>query len=156
MANINKWHQLGNSPKYNSLIDIDSKKYLANTTIFIRVKVQNAAGQIVYGFHELEILPNTSKNCKYIPKVLNSNNNVFLSPNPVEDELTINFDVKVDNTFLNIVVISSTGQKFAELRKQVLSGLNTEQIPTVRMLPGSYMLRIQIGDEIINRTFIKN
>jgi hypothetical protein len=149
----------GNPIGTGSSITVNSANYSANSTVFLRVRVQDATGNFVFAFFDIGILSPSNPKCKFIPKLQGLNNNsdsVSVAPNPVEDDLNVILNVDTDNSPVIITLISMTGQKQIEIRKELNVGVYSEKISMKRMNTGSYVIQVQIGERIFNRLILKN
>ncbi len=80
-------------------------------------------------------------------------NELFVFPNPVQNELNLNFSLE-ENTDLVISVYNAVGQEVKTLGQTAYTtGINTITLPTYDLSSGMYILNIQSNEGNITRKF---
>ena len=78
-----------------------------------------------------------------------------LYPNPAQDKISIEA-LSLDNSETRIVVYNSFGNIELEKNIGLFTGNLYQEIPVSNLKSGIYMVRLYLGNEMINKTFIKN
>ena len=116
----------GNTIGNNQYLTINSNNYPLNSIIFLRVKVQDANGNSVFTFYSLKISNIGTPECDY-PLAANGGNGILnIYPNPIKDELLIEFEVEIDNSPVELTVLNNLGQQLHTKHKQYSKGKHTE------------------------------
>jgi hypothetical protein len=63
-------------------------------------------------------------------------------PNPFRNELNIIIDSRFD-AIAHITLTSPTGKKIIDFEKEIIAGINTDQINDQRLVPGVYYLKVE-------------
>lgn len=83
-----------------------------------------------------------------------SKGEVVVFPNPVQDNISIQFSDS-DNRNCKYIIYDSFGRKVIEKSMGVIAGTATDQVNVSHLNPGVYILRSLIGDVSENKTFMK-
>lgn len=81
--------------------------------------------------------------------------NVKLYPNPVQDELTLEFNAPTAGSYL-LQIFSLEGKLLQSTRESASSGSNINQLNTSNLSAGMYLLRIQTDRQTKSIKFIKS
>lgn len=89
------------------------------------------------------------------PIITDNNLNLVIYPNPVEDNLSIRFDMPQDD-FVSVDVLDMTGRKVASLYNGNASGHQLLNYDTQQLTAGVYMVSIRLeGQQITKRIVVK-
>lgn len=89
------------------------------------------------------------------PIITDNNINLVIYPNPVEDNLSIRFDMPQDE-FVSVDVLDMTGRKVASLYNGNASGHQLLDYDTQQLTAGVYMVSIKLaGQQITKRVVVK-
>ena len=157
-----EWHISTDGANWGSVagtgpsITVNSVNYPANKTVFLRIKVTDAVGTIVFAFFDFKILPSTSPDCfmlfQYIPK---GNTTTAVSPNPANEKIKVAFKVNKEFASTSIQMYSITGIKLAGINRDLLAGEYVEEIPIEQIPAGPFFVQIWNGDTLHNQLIIK-
>lgn len=87
---------------------------------------------------------------KTIPKEEVVENSITLYPNPVKENLSVQFNSKKDRT-VSVKIIDASGKTQSRFDLKLTKGLNTNSISVANLAPGTYLL--QVMGEGDNSTF---
>jgi hypothetical protein len=79
--------------------------------------------------------------------------NVAIVPNPVEGHIRISYNTKAD-TELQLTVLDINGKTVFVTTKQAFEGMNFLETDALNLPAGTYILRIQSGDETAVKRFV--
>ncbi|MBK8956817.1 MAG: hypothetical protein IPM34_14865 [Saprospiraceae bacterium] len=119
----------GNSVGSGLSIWVNSNNYPLKSTVFLRVRVQDAIGNFVFAFFQISIRQKGTPGCNL--QLLSGGGNgptAIAYPNPVVEEFTIEFLISEDNTEAEFILANCNGnQIFCQTR-------NTTRVYTLKYL----------------------
>jgi len=81
--------------------------------------------------------------------------NMLLYPNPVRDHLRVSYECTSEEN-ISVTIINIQGAVVFQQHMKSHAGTNTVNIPVLTFQKGMYLFKIQKGNEIEIRKFIKN
>jgi|JI10StandDraft_1071094.scaffolds.fasta_scaffold38816_2 hypothetical protein len=129
-----EWHistdgvNWGNSVGNGVSIWVNSNNYPIKSIVFLRVRVQDANGNFVFSFFNIKIFNSGSPACnlQLLSGGTNNSQVVHAYPNPVSGEITLEFDIKNENTKGEFSISGLDGQKLISTSKIYPKGHQTE------------------------------
>ncbi|PCH91061.1 MAG: hypothetical protein COB85_09645, partial [Bacteroidetes bacterium] len=94
-----------------------------------------------------------SDNCLLITEAENSLTPILIFPNPNNGEFTIKFSVVQKQNF-KILLFDISGQLIFKETRSDFSGLYKKTFYLENSAPGVYLIRVEMGDEVINKNII--
>ena len=135
----------GNTAGTNQNIWINSNNYSLKKTVFLRVRVQDATGNFVFAFFQISIRKKGTKGCDF--QYLSSGGNgktVIVYPNPVNQALSVEFNVPKNDTNVQIEIQDGTGRAYSSSTKTYSEGVQVEQFNTDYIANGLFIVRTKI------------
>lgn len=158
-----EWHistdgiNWGNVYSTNQLIIVNSQNYPLGKKVFLRVKVSNSLGNIIFRFFEVLILPHTDQRCTFHPQnlVKDGKNSSNVYPNPTSDQINIEFIAEYDNSNVSFTLLNCVGSEISSLKKQYSKGLQHEIINISKLPEGVIILKTAIQGDIKSFKILK-
>jgi hypothetical protein len=156
-----EWHISNNGVGWGapvgtgSSININPANHASGSTVFIRVRVTNTFGGVVFAFFQVLIFGNDRVCPRSVESIASSVDGLKVYPNPTGDYINVVFNVEEDNTPVSIQLFSMTGTRLSATDQVLARGEYTESIPGGSVPSGFLLLKVSVGDKRYNQKIIK-
>jgi len=146
----------GNSVGSGYSIWVNSNNYPLKSTLFLRVRVQDATGNFVFAFFNIYIAQQGTPGCNLQLLTGGSiDHGILAYPNPVDESLTVEFSISEDKTNAEFTLTSCNGNKLRTINKNYNKGIHSETFDLSNLHNGIILLKSYIGNNFSVTKVIK-
>lgn len=146
----------GNPVGIGASINVYANNAAAGSSIFIRVKVTDQTGAVVFGFLSVNVKSSSSFICSRIDDVTGGSSKDFIVlPNPTDGVVTLQMTGLEDGVPVSIRLFSATGALLKETTHTGNRDILTEPFSLQDLPNGLYLLQARIGTRIFNEKILK-
>ncbi|MCC6599822.1 MAG: T9SS type A sorting domain-containing protein [Crocinitomicaceae bacterium] len=133
-------------------VEIFSTNFAAGVTLFIRLKVTDQTGNSVYAFLTVLIKADSVLCFRTDEK---TGHEFAISPNPTDDMLQVNIEIKEDNSKVLFRLYSLTGELLQENQNIYSRGSYSETFNLIDLPAGVYSICVHIANKYFNKLIVK-
>lgn len=156
-----EWHistdgaNWGNSVGNGQSIWVNSNNYPLKSKVFLRVRVQDSSGNVVFAFFAISIRQKGTPGCN-LQLLSNGGSGIKVYPNPTQRDLLVEFYIPEDNTETKMELHDYMGKLISRTFKKYPQGIQSEILNVDNLANGLLLFKVKIKDEIHNIIISKN
>ncbi len=158
-----EWHistdgvNWGNSVGGAQSIWVNSTNYPLKSNVFLRVRVQDAIGNVVFAFFQISIRQKGTPGCNLqLLKGGNNGSSILAYPNPIQNEITVEFIIDQDNTSTEFILLNSIGQEIQNYNYKYSKGIHFKDFDLNELNGNIFYLKTMIDGNVNTTKIIKS